>query len=609
LFRYLAFVWHDEDAAARETARRLIDRHSSHWPEWHVALRRKGLFVGYAGTRLGSSEPCVLADGAGVVLGKLFERSLNGPSTSVPLTLDESRSRPILESHGRHLVERYWGRYVAFLHDSASSVSWVLRDPSAGLPCLTLRFGGVRIYFSAMSEIQHLALGSLELNWPHLRAWLCMMRGPTHATGLREVSQVLGGECVELRDDRAESTFYWDPLQIAGSEVVADPGEATRAMRETVIDVVRAWASCYSGITLSLSGGLDSSIIYAALRDTPAKQKLTCFHYYPLTTDIDERQFARRVAQSGGSELIERPRPSTLSLQGLLGVAATHVPSDYLYHLEHSRLDAQLAAERGATAAFTGWGGDQLFYQYRGRFAAGDYLHYRGLRPHFLRVAFDSAQMDSVSVWQVLREAISNHVQPRPWSFQDELPQLRSLIPQEVRDEVYGSAAYLHPLLRNPGDTPSGKLWHALQLVGTWEFYDPLGEPDDPECVTPLYSQPLLELCLRVPVHILTLGGWDRSIARRAFYEELPREVATRRNKGGIHRHVEQIIEHNIAFIRELLFDGALMQEGVIDRKKLTAVLSGKPSSLQHSSTELLDFVGMEAWLRRWCNQGLRAAA
>ena len=72
-------------------------------------------------------------------------------------------------------------------------------------------------------------------------------------------------------------------------------------MRECVMDAVRAWASCYSGITLSLSGGLDSSIVYAALRDTPAKAKLTCFHYYPIGTDIDERHYARLVARPGAA--------------------------------------------------------------------------------------------------------------------------------------------------------------------------------------------------------------------------------------------------------------------------------------------------------------------
>ena len=156
MFRYLALVWHDDDAAARETARRFIDRHLSYSSEWQVALRKKGLFVGYAGVRVGSSEPHCLAGGGGVVLGKLFERRGNSQSVPAPLDLDDSRTRPILESHGRKLVDSYWGRYVAFLHDEASGTSWVLRDPSGGLPCVTIRFGGVRLFFSAMREIQHL---------------------------------------------------------------------------------------------------------------------------------------------------------------------------------------------------------------------------------------------------------------------------------------------------------------------------------------------------------------------------------------------------------------------------------------------------------------------
>ncbi len=106
MFRYLALIWHDDDAAARETARRLIDRHASHSPEWQVALSKKGLYVGYAGARAGSSEQYCLAGGSGVVLGKLFERPANSASnsTSAPLALDEARSNQILQSRGRQLV-------------------------------------------------------------------------------------------------------------------------------------------------------------------------------------------------------------------------------------------------------------------------------------------------------------------------------------------------------------------------------------------------------------------------------------------------------------------------------------------------------------------------
>lgn len=609
MFRYLALVWHDDDAAARETARRFIDRHLSYSSEWQVALRKKGLFVGYAGVRVGSSEPHCLAGGGGVVLGKLFERRGNSQSVPAPLDLDDSRTRPILESHGRKLVDSYWGRYVAFLHDEASGTSWVLRDPSGGLPCVTIRFGGVRLFFSAMREIQHLGLGPFDVNWGYLAASICMMKGPTHATGLREVSQVLGGECVELRDDHARSTFYWDPLQIASSNIIENPLEATYAMRDCVMDAVRTWASCYSSITLSLSGGLDSSILYSALRDTPEKSKLTCFHFYPVGPDLDERRFARSVARSGGSELLERPRDSTLSLRPLLDCEASHEPSSYLYYLENSRLDAEIAAAHNATAAFTGWGGDQLFYQNYAFLAAADYLHYRWLDTQFLRVAFDSARMDRVSVWHVLREAFAERVQQRRWSFRDQVAEYMPLVRREVIEAVYSSADYVHPLLNDPRDTPSGKLWHAFQVMSPWEFYDPFGFEDDPERVSPLYSQPVLELCLRIPVHILTYGGWDRAIARRAFYDELPREVANRRNKGGIERHVYKIFEHNIGFMHELLLDGALVQEGLVDRKKLTLALSGKASKLRPGLVELLDFMGTEAWLRHWRNQGWRAAA
>src|SRR6202012_3204926 len=96
-----------------------------------------------------------------------------------------------------------------------------------------------------------------------------------------------------------------------------------------------------------------------------------------------------------------------------------------------------------------------------------------------------------------------------------------------------------------------------------------------------LYSQPILELCLRVPVHLMTLGGWDRAIARRAFYDELPREVVNRKEKGAMDQHLREIVDRNITFIRGLLLDGGLVQEGVVDRKKLLTALSGKVSQTQ----------------------------
>jgi asparagine synthase (glutamine-hydrolysing) len=543
------------------------------------------------------------------VLGKLFERSSDGPSTPTPLALDEPRTRAIVSTGGRRLIDHYWGRYVAFLHDDSSSTSWVLRDPTAGLPCLTVRFGGVYVYFSLLEDALTLGLGPFDVNWGFLAAGVCQMREHSRGTALRDVSQVIGGECLELRGDRFSSSFYWDALQVANSNLIEDPAQATTALRNCVRDAVHAWASSYSKILLSVSGGLDSSIVFACLRDAPAKPDLTCFHYYPTGSDMDERSFARLVAKSDNRELIERARDSALRLEPLLNVQAFHEPGNYLYYLEHSRLDAQLAAEHGATGSFVGWGGDQLFFQERALWAAGDYLHYHGLRPDVLRIALDSAQMDRVSVWEVLRDAIGQYALRRRWSMREDAGLFRSLVRAEVVEEARRSGAYLHPLLLDSRGTPSGKLWHAHQLSGPWEFYDPLGEPDDPETVAPLYSQPVIELCLRIPIHVLTLGGWDRAIARRAFYNDMPIEIVNRRNKGGIEAHLRGILEHNSAFLRDLLLDGALVQQGMVDRNKLATVLSGKATRIQVSSGELFDLIATEIWLRRLRHQAWRAAA
>ena len=565
--------------------------------------------MGYAGTRVGANELHCLHDGTGVVLGKLFERSGNSSSLVAAGDFDVARTRTVMESCGRQLVDHYWGRYIAVLHDDRAETTWILRDPAGGLPCLCVRFGGVRLYFSSMSDIQHLGLGSFDVNSTYLNSWICMMRGQTHGTGLNGVTQVLPGECVKLHRDEASGTFYWDSLRIANSNVIDDPEEAARELRVCVMDCVRAWASCYSGITLSVSGGLDSSIVYASLRDTPAKDKLTCFHWYPVGTDMDERRFARLVAESGGSPLIERPRNPKVSLQPLLEIEASHEPIFYLAAVEYSRLDAELAAKHNATASFNGRGGDQIFYQSRARLAAGDYLHYRGLGLRFLRVALDAAHMDRVSIWHVLGEAFAHQFQGRRWSFRDEVAAARPLIRREVIDAAYENAIYTHPLLSDHRDTPAGKLWHALLLSTPVDCRDPLARPGDPEGVAPLYSQPVLELCLRLPIHVLTAGGWDRAIARRAFCNELPREVAHRTYKGGIEAHIRGVIDSNLTFVRELLFEGALVQADVIDRKELAKALSGKVNRTQSNATEILDLVGTEAWLRRWRNQGWRAAA
>lgn len=612
MFRYLAFVWHDHDPAARDTARRLIEHHSRRGSEWQTALTSKGLHVTYAGARPRSSEPYLLDADAGVVLGRLFMRAgtAGADSKPAPLAFGEQETRAVVESGGRRLVERYWGRYVAFVRDPVALTTWVLRDPSAGLSCVTVRFGGVDVYCSLVEDLLALGLGPFEINWPFLAASVCMMRQHCHGTGLREVSQVLGGECVELKGDRLSRSFYWNAVQVASTDLFKNADDAAHELRRSVRDTVHAWASGYEGILLSLSGGLDSSIVFSCLREAPSQPRLTFYHHYPITADLDERRYARIVARSGNVELIEHPRQFAVSLEPMLRMQLSHEPANYLYPLETSRLEAALASEHGAEAVFNGWGGDQLFFQDGAFWAAGDYLVREGFRPGLFGLALDAARIERVSVWNVLYAALAQFAVRRRWNLTDDAAKFRNLIRPEVVEEVRHSAAFMHPLLRHADGIPSGKLWQLHQLLcGPWECDDPFGAPEDPDRVAPLYSQPILELSLRTPVYLLVSGGWDRAIARRAFQADIPREILNRRHKGGIEDHVLAILKHNLPLLRELLINGALVREGIIDRTKLIEVLSGNATRIQTSRGELYDYFGIEAWLRRWGHYALRAAA
>lgn len=611
MFRYVAFAWNEADANACEAVARLRDSLQAGSPGWVVVLDRNGLAVYCAGMRTGSSEVYLLRGGAGVVLGKLFGRVPEGASTGVPLALGESESACILHTRGRHLVERYWGRYVAFLRDDAQSTVRVLRDPTAVLPCLNVSFGGVQVFFSSMDDAVRLGLGRFTVSWKLVAGALACQRLQLNETGLEGVSQVLGGECVELARDGSRREFHWDPLHVSRQDPIEDPALAASEMRRVARDCVQAWGSSYQGIVHTLSGGLDSSIVMACLQDSPSKPRITCVNYHSPGSDGDERSFARLSAQRAGEALIERERNPALGFEPLQHMPLQCMPvTTFLYYLENSHSEAELAAEHGATAIFSGNTGDQLFYQALGALGAADYIRKHGLGPRAFGVALDAARMDRLSVWEVLREGVAHGLGGKRWRMIDEAGRYTSLLVQDAVESVRRDSSLTHPLFRSAEPWPSGKLFHAHTLLFPPALYNPLGRSDDPELVAPLYSQPLIELALRIPVYTLTVGGWERAIARRAFQHDMPREIVVRRTKGGVEEHLRAILLRNIGFVRELLLDGLLVRQGIVDRTKLQEVLSGSPTRVCGSNVELYECLSAETWARRWCDaHPSRAAA
>ncbi|MGQ0835838.1 MAG: asparagine synthase-related protein, partial [Gammaproteobacteria bacterium] len=130
-----------------------------------------------------------------------------------------------------------------------------------------------------------------------------------------------------------------------------------------------------------------------------------------------------------------------------------------------------------------------------------------------------------------------------------------------------------------------------------------------PERILPLMSQPVVELCLRIPTYVLIRGGRNRALARRAFANELPPQIIGRRGTGGSDAHVRRILEANIDFVRELLLDGMLVRRHILNRVRLEAFLADRTQEGPAYNEVVQDYVSIEAWIARWSATTPSAAA
>jgi asparagine synthase (glutamine-hydrolysing) len=597
MFRYIALAWNDAIPARSAAALRMSGALQAH-AAWQAHVLEPGLHVFTAGAGEGANGLYRLSPFRGVVLGRFFRRGELGKPRTADVQLTEAEIDRIVRTEGQSLINDFWGRYVALL--PASGASHVLRDPSGALPCYRLQLDGVGIAFSWLEGLLE-ALPGLPLpgiNWDGVAAHLAQGQLSGVATALDEVFHVPAGEVACLDTESAAARPLWDAGCVARHPIDEPPARAAGRLRQTVRACARAWTDCHDAILLRLSGGLDSAILLGSLDRSDTRALITCVNYHSPGSDSDERPYARSAAKRAGRPLIERECDAGYPLERVLSVALTPAPESYVGRLSMGQMDAELAAVHGAGALFTGGGGDQLFFEQRCTWPGADYLQLRGLDGGFLSAMQDAARLGRVSVWRAMRRAIVDGYLAS--ATRGSTGSRLTLAPEVVSPGFRPPERFVHPCLARADDLPIGKLKQLRQLVSAFGYYDPYLREAAPELVNPLLSQPLIELCLGLPTYLLTHGGRGRALARHAFADDIPPQIANRRSKGGMEEHLTEVLHRNLPFVRELLLDGQLVEHGLLDRARLEDALSGRPSTVQAHVGEIHGYVAVEAWLQRW---------
>ena len=604
MYSYIAITWSENGAPVEEAAKLQAELKSL--PKFQIVLAAPGILIVQKPGLSSACTACVLPNAEGAVLGTLFRWPEPDRSLQRQLVIDAADTRRIVMTQGRHLVARFWGRYVAFIRNHRTGRYIAIRDPSGALPCFQTTHRGVQIWFSRLEDLSSLGLPKAPINWSYVERHVVSHSLRSHATGLLGISEVPAGEGWEDRDSGMQRQVLWDPADISALEVLEEPGVAAEYLRSVMKTCVDAWGSAYSGILHLLSGGLDSSIVAVILGRSSARTPVTCVNNFTTEAEGDERFYARLVADKAGFELIERQlRPEAVNLRSILKIASTPSPGHYRDAIEHADYEVAQAHLQGAGAIFTG-SNEGIFYRRECGHSVADYVRRHGLTPELPTVALNAARLEGTSLLATFWHAMGDRKRRSQSKWLAENTRQQSLVSQQTA----ASQSALHEDRISKAGQGDRRIWKWRQIFSTGtaaNFYHQFNNPLALERVRPLMSQPVVELCLRIPSYVLFDNGWDRAMARRAFAGDLPAAIVSRRGGGGVQNHAHTIFRSNIHFLRAFMLDGELARRGYLDREQLERCLSEKKSLPGYNFLDLQQHLSTEAWIRRHINKDASA--
>ncbi len=398
----------------------------------------------------------------------------------------------------------------------ASEIRWVLTDPDVP------------------DDLDELALGRFLLN-----------EDPAEDTAFLRVKRLTLGSWLSVDADGSTLHSYWHPERIPEMRLDSDEAYA-EGLRSCIADAVSSRLQGPRPVAVSLSGGLDSSTlaVLAAreLRTRGSQLEVISSALPEGALDQDERPYIETVcAQEGLS-------PTYVLASGATpfeGLDAKHLRlGEPLRDAFHYMTDAlhRRAADLGVGVILNGFGGDFLA-SFKGRGIHSQLLR-QGAFSKLLPLLTQASRVEGVSVSRLFLEQAVRPLVPR--SMRNRYRRLRGrpvLEPFEGIAIDPAFAVHVESLRRARPDPIDERIrQHArnavhddllsiLRMPASLENLTTSAEDFGVEIHIPLLDKRVVEFCLSVPLEQFLIGGWRRSLMRRATEGILPSEIRWRPGK------------------------------------------------------------------------------
>jgi len=450
------------------------------------------------------------------------------------------------EAYGPACVDRLRGMFAFAVWDARRRRLFLARDRVGKKPLYYWHRDGVLVFASEPKALlRHPAVGR-ALDLTALEHYAAFGYTPAARSIFDGIAKLPPGHTATLAGGVLSVARYWTLPAGATAARPAPREELLGRVRAEVRDAVRARLEADVPLGVFLSGGVDSSVIVACMRELNVGRLATFSVGFGADLSHDERPYARAVAQRFETEHHEEvlePKAADLA-----AAVVRYVDEPFADSSAIPTLVVAEATARHLKVALSGIGGDETF---------GGYPRYLGVRlseawaraPRVLRAGPealarwlpDSAGSRNLGDWA--RRFAAGAGRPMPeryigWTRFFDAPALEALATPALARHFGSDVEAAHRAAwagRRGGDAVDGA-WRidlATYLPDDLlTMADRMSMARSLELRAPFCDHRLIEFSLSIPAAAKLEGFRLKALLKAAFADVLPPSVVNRRKQG-----------------------------------------------------------------------------
>ena len=525
------------------------------------------------------------------------------------------------EADGERCVERLRGMFAFAIWDARRRRLFLARDRLGKKPLYYWRGGGALVFASEIKALLCHPGPGRAVDWPALHHYLAYGYTPAGRSAFAGIMKLPPGHTATLDGDTFTARRYWS-LPAAASPIRLAPAELAQRLRDEIREAVRLRLESDVPLGAFLSGGVDSSVVVASMREVTSG-RLTTFSigFGAAAASYDELPYARQVAERFGTEHHEEIlEPKAAELAPLIVRSFDEPFADSSAIATYA---VAAATARHVKVALSGIGGDETF--------AG-YPRYLGVRvseawtrlPRWLRRPAGAAAAGLLSesyTSRNLRDWVVRFAagaeQPLPeryfgWTRFFDGPALDALATPALSAHLTGDpdadgrAAWA---TRSGGDAVDGafRIDLATYLPGDLlVMADRMSMAHSLELRGPFCDHRLIETSLAIAPSVKLPGFRLKGLLKAAYADVLPPAVLTHRKQGFMIPLAGWLRTDLRPLLDDLLSPAQVHARGLFRVEAVERLKAEHAAGRRSHADRLWTLMMAELWLREYLDRGGR---